>query len=121
VGASGAWSLSRSLVGNVSVRAASACRLGLRLSVLVRAQNQKLVGRRVSVRKSVCHVPSQYTREHPKDLQHLALAPYMLRETDGTWDNGYTHAWTQVRAALRPHWIVHRKAPRVCHGARPRL
>eukprot|EP00966_Prymnesium_polylepis_P200816 4653213-Prymnesium_polylepis.1 len=24
----------------------------------------------------------------------------MLRETDGTWDNGYTHAWTQVRAAL---------------------
>eukprot|EP00966_Prymnesium_polylepis_P258685 5974943-Prymnesium_polylepis.1 len=40
----------------------------------------------------------------------------MLRETDGTctWDNGYTHAWTQVRAALRPHGIaiVHRKAPR---------
>eukprot|EP00966_Prymnesium_polylepis_P082630 1913322-Prymnesium_polylepis.1 len=31
----------------------------------------------------------------------------------GTWDNGYTHAWTQVRAVLRPRGIVHRKAPRV--------
>eukprot|EP00966_Prymnesium_polylepis_P014293 329930-Prymnesium_polylepis.1 len=41
----------------------------------------------------------------------------MLRETDGTWDNGYhdgyTHAWTQVRVTLRPRGIVHRKAPRV--------
>eukprot|EP00966_Prymnesium_polylepis_P200449 4644825-Prymnesium_polylepis.1 len=37
----------------------------------------------------------------------------MLRETDGKWDNGYTHARTQVRAALRPRGIVHRKAPRV--------
>eukprot|EP00966_Prymnesium_polylepis_P282347 6524258-Prymnesium_polylepis.1 len=37
----------------------------------------------------------------------------MLRETDGTWDDGYSHAWTQVRAALRPRGIVHRKAPRV--------
>eukprot|EP00966_Prymnesium_polylepis_P096559 2237214-Prymnesium_polylepis.1 len=43
----------------------------------------------------------------------------MLRETDGTcWDNGYTHAWTQVHAALRSRGIVHRKAPP--HGARPR-
>eukprot|EP00966_Prymnesium_polylepis_P224499 5192474-Prymnesium_polylepis.1 len=30
----------------------------------------------------------------------------MLRETDGTWHNGYTHAWTQVRAALRPREYV---------------
>eukprot|EP00966_Prymnesium_polylepis_P285726 6600189-Prymnesium_polylepis.1 len=44
----------------------------------------------------------------------------MLRETDGTWDNGYTHAWTQVRAVLRLRGIVHRKAPRPAfsHGAR---
>eukprot|EP00966_Prymnesium_polylepis_P028179 651482-Prymnesium_polylepis.1 len=34
--------------------------------------------------------------------------PYVVRETDGTWDNDYTHAWTQVRAALRPRGIVHR-------------
>eukprot|EP00966_Prymnesium_polylepis_P057865 1340165-Prymnesium_polylepis.1 len=48
----------------------------------------------------------------------------MLRETDGTWDNGYTHAWTQGRAALRPRGIVHRKViarrPAFSHGARPR-
>eukprot|EP00966_Prymnesium_polylepis_P069444 1614129-Prymnesium_polylepis.1 len=30
----------------------------------------------------------------------------MLRETDGTLDKGYTHAWTQVRAALRPRGIA---------------
>eukprot|EP00966_Prymnesium_polylepis_P043701 1013000-Prymnesium_polylepis.2 len=29
----------------------------------------------------------------------------MLRETDGTWDNGHTHAWTQVRAALVNAWV----------------
>jgi hypothetical protein len=45
-------------------------------------------------------------------LRHL-VGVNMLRETDGTWDNGYTHARTQVRAALRPRGIVHRKAPRV--------
>eukprot|EP00966_Prymnesium_polylepis_P191248 4432441-Prymnesium_polylepis.2 len=39
----------------------------------------------------------------------------MLRETDGTCGTTatYTHAWIQVRAALRPRGIVHRRAPRV--------
>ena len=46
----------------------------------------------------------------------------MLRETDGTWDNGYTHAWTQVRAALRRRRVGSCIAsrPAFSHGARPR-
>eukprot|EP00966_Prymnesium_polylepis_P199288 4617655-Prymnesium_polylepis.1 len=36
-----------------------------------------------------------------------------LRETDGKWDNGREHAWTQVHAALRPRGRVHCKAPRI--------
>eukprot|EP00966_Prymnesium_polylepis_P268822 6210048-Prymnesium_polylepis.1 len=31
----------------------------------------------------------------------------------GTWDNDREHAWTQIRAALRPRARVHSKARRV--------
>ena len=57
-------------------------------------------------REECCVEPCAVSRLAP-------VCEYGLRETDGTWDNGYTHAWTQVRAALRPRGIVHRKAPRV--------
>eukprot|EP00966_Prymnesium_polylepis_P304128 7026194-Prymnesium_polylepis.1 len=39
---------------------------------------------------------------------------------DGTWDNSYTHAWNQVRAALRRHvgsCITRR--PAFSHGGSP--
>eukprot|EP00966_Prymnesium_polylepis_P057011 1320362-Prymnesium_polylepis.1 len=40
----------------------------------------------------------------------------MLRETDGTWDNGYTHAWTQVRGCgPQATWDrASQGAPRYC-------
>eukprot|EP00966_Prymnesium_polylepis_P070977 1648692-Prymnesium_polylepis.1 len=28
-------------------------------------------------------------------VDHVGSTANMLWETDGTWDNGYTHAWTQ--------------------------
>eukprot|EP00966_Prymnesium_polylepis_P226337 5235849-Prymnesium_polylepis.1 len=43
------------------------------------------------------------------------------------WDNGYTHAWTQVHAALRPRGKLCiseisaiARRPAFSHGARPR-
>ena len=36
----------------------------------------------------------------------VAVVVNTLRETDGTWDNGREHAWTQIHAALRPRGRV---------------
>eukprot|EP00966_Prymnesium_polylepis_P258690 5975013-Prymnesium_polylepis.1 len=79
--------------------------LGLNEPVVKRlvpsGERLNLVGRRIGGGEAEERSGGQ-DQHFPDKMIHRTMGVNMLRETDGTPDNGETHAWTQVRAALRP-------------------
>eukprot|EP00966_Prymnesium_polylepis_P175102 4051773-Prymnesium_polylepis.1 len=55
----------------------------------------------------------RYVGQRSDRMRANTLRETVRGTTAGTWDNGYAHAWTQLRAALRPRGRVHCKAPRI--------